>query len=55
MTPRDQLAAAIKKSGLTQQDYARQVLKREARSVRRWLAGGKIPQVIIAFLNQEKP
>ena len=55
MTSRDQLVAAIKSSGLSQQAYAREILKREPRSLRRWLAGGKIPQVIIQFLDQGKP
>ena len=55
MTPRDQLAAAIRDSGLSASAYARQVLIREPRSLRRWLTGEtKIPQQIIAFLNREK-
>ena len=55
MTPRDQLAAAIKTSGLSASAYARTVLIREPRTIRRWLAGDSpIPQSVIAFLNQEK-
>ena len=55
MTPRDQLAAALKLSGMTQQRYASEILLRPARTLRRWLTGDSpIPQSVIAFLNREK-
>lgn len=47
------LRAAITASGLSATLYARQVLIRDSRTVRRWLAGDSpIPQSVIQFLEK---
>lgn len=49
-----QLRAAITASGLSVSVYARHVLIRDARTVRRWLAGDSpIPIAVHAFLERE--
>lgn len=51
VSDRAQLLAALRASGLTAAAYARTVLIREPRTVRRWLAGqAPIPQTVRAFL-----
>lgn len=51
MSDRAQLLAAIRASGMTAATYARSVLIREPRTVRRWLAGqAPIPQAVREFL-----
>jgi hypothetical protein len=35
--------------------YAREVLKREDSTIRRWLRGAPIPQAVIAFLYSKAP
>lgn len=48
----EQLRHAIRQSGLSSSAYARQVLVREPRTIRRWLAGqSPIPAAVVAFLN----
>ena len=42
----DLLRAAIQASGLSVNDFARKVLGRHPRTLWRWLAGGKIPEVV---------
>lgn len=47
------LRAAIKASGLSATAYARQVLIRNPRTVRRWLAGDSpIPEAVREFLRK---
>ena len=41
------LRAAIQHSGLSVNRYARDVLIRDPRTVRRWLAGGVMPQAVL--------
>jgi len=49
---RDRIAA----SGLSARRFAREVLLRDERTVRRWLAGDSpIPEPVIAFLRDETP
>ena len=61
LAPPALLRAAIAASGLTTSGYARNVLIRDPRTVRRWLAGqAPIPQTVRAFLartatNPEDP
>lgn len=51
MTDRDLLARVIAASGLSAERYARDVLLRNPRTVRRWLAGDSpIPREVRAFL-----
>ena len=46
------LRAAIKASGLSASAYARDVLVRDPRTVRRWLKGDSpIPQSVVDFLH----
>lgn len=48
-----QLRAAIKASGLSASAYARQVLIRSPRTVRRWLAGDSpLPEAVREFLRK---
>lgn len=54
VTPRDLLMVAIKASGLSITRYARTVLIRQPRTVRRWLSGeSPIPKAVIAFLEKK--
>lgn len=51
-TPRERLVAAIAASGLSARQYARTVLLRDERTVRRWLAGDSpIPDPVVQFLE----
>ena len=47
------LKAAIDRSGLSNSAYARQVLVRDPRQLRRWLAGQPIPDAVGRFLERE--
>ena len=48
-----QLRAAIKKSGLSACQYAKHILMRNDRTLRRWLAGERpIPEAVRAFLEE---
>jgi hypothetical protein len=52
--PRDLLARLIAESGLSARVYARDVLLRDERTVRRWLAGDSpIPEPVVAFLRKQ--
>ncbi len=46
------LKRRIRESGLTQQDFAEQLMVRDERTVRRWLGGSKIPDVARRWLEQ---
>lgn len=47
--PRTQLEAAIARSGLSARAFARHVLTRDERTVRRWLSGeSPIPREVLA-------
>ena len=49
------LRAAIVRSGLSASRYARDVLVRDPRTVRRWLKGDSpIPQRVVDFLHEGK-
>lgn len=51
-TDADRLRAAIERSGLSARAFARDVLLRDERTVRRWLAGDSpIPEPVLAFLK----
>jgi len=53
--PIDLLRAAIAASGLSARKYAVQVLLRDERTVRRWLAGDRpIPKVILDRLRADQ-
>jgi len=61
MTPDQQARArrllerAIAASGLSARQYAMQVLIRDERTIRRWLAGDSpIPDVVVTFLEERK-
>ena len=43
MTDRELILAAVAKSGLSHTAFAREVVLRDGRQVRRWLAGHPIP------------
>lgn len=49
MTP-DTLRAIIEASGLSQVEWARTVVGRDPRTVRRWLAGETIPPTTVDWL-----
>lgn len=46
------LRAAIEASGLSARRFAREVLIRDERTVRRWLAGDAIPEVVVEKLRE---
>ena len=51
---RANLRAAIRASGMPAEQYAKRVLIRDDRLVRRWLDGSTaIPEAVIAFLDPE--
>lgn len=51
----DLLRAAIKRSGLSNSAYAREVLVRDPRTIRRWLSGESIiPNHVAAFLEAQE-
>jgi ABC-type phosphate transport system auxiliary subunit len=53
MTPADLLRAAIEASGLSARRFAVEVLKRDERTVRRWLAGDSpIPKAVMDYLTR---
>lgn len=53
--PAELLAKRIEASGLSARRFAREVLLRDERTVRRWLAGDSpIPEPVMAFLRGEK-
>ena len=50
------LRRAIDRSGLSARQYAKQVLTRNERTIRRWLARDyPIPRAVIEKLEQEEP
>jgi hypothetical protein len=51
VTDADLLRAAIRDSGKTNAEFARDVLTRDPRVIRRWLAGGKIPKAVRELLT----
>lgn len=47
------LRSAIKRSGLSARKFATEILVRDERTVRRWLAGdAPIPDAVLRFLEQ---
>lgn len=56
MTDPELLAQAIAASGLSQRRFAVEVLMRDERTVRRWLAGDRpIPAAVRRFLKRDQP
>ena len=50
------LRAAIGRSGLSTSEYARTVLVRDPRTVRRWLAGDRqVPQAVLERITAPEP
>ena len=50
MTDRELILAAVAKSGLSHTAFAREVVLRDGRQVRRWLAGHPIPKAAREWL-----
>jgi hypothetical protein len=51
---RDILAKAIEASGLSARRFATEVLLRDERTIRRWLAGDRpIPKAVLEFLTKK--
>ena len=49
------LRAAIQRAGLSASEYARTVLVRDPRTVRRWLSGqSPIPQAVLDLIQRER-
>lgn len=49
---RDLLVASIEASGLSARRFATEVLSRDERTIRRWLAGDSpIPKAVVEFLT----
>lgn len=49
------LEECIKKSGLSARQFAIQILIRDERTIRRWLAGDSpIPEAVVSFLKGDK-
>lgn len=47
------LREAIRRSGLSARQYAKQILVRDERTIRRWLSGeSPIPDAVVRFLEQ---
>lgn len=53
MSPAELLRKRIDESGLSARRYATEVLIRDERTVRRWLEGDRIPNVVMDFLRRE--
>ena len=53
MFPADRLRALIAASGLSTVKYAEQVMARNPRTLRRWLAGGTIPDVVVRWIDAQ--
>lgn len=51
MTDADKLRRVIERSGLSARQFAMQVLLRDERTIRRWLAGDKIPVQVASRLD----
>jgi len=49
------LERRIAESGLSARRFAVEVLTRDERTIRRWLAGDQIPQVVLDFLEDPQP
>ena len=49
------LRALIARSGLSARKFATRVLYRNERTVRRWLAGEKMPAEVVAFVHAQSP
>lgn len=50
------LREAVRASGLSAEQYAQQILIRNPRTLRRWLAGtSPIPQAVIRYLERSTP
>ncbi len=47
------LAAAIERSGLSVGAFAREVVIRDPRTVRKWLSGEKMPQAVLDWLTRD--
>lgn len=55
MTDRDLLQKAIEASGLSARRFATEVLTRDERTIRRWLAGDSpIPKAVVEFLEAKR-
>jgi transcriptional regulator with XRE-family HTH domain len=53
MPPAELLRAAIKASGLSARRFAREVLTRDERTIRRWLRGDTpVPPAVVEFLER---
>ena len=52
MTDVELLRLAIAKSGLSVRQFARQIVGREDRTIRRWVAGQPIPKAAKQWLEQ---
>jgi len=50
-TPKRLLALAIEASGMPATTFATSELKRNERTIRRWLVGGKIPKEVLDWLK----
>lgn len=48
----DLLAAVIGISGMSVRQFAAQVMARDERTVRRWLAGDPMPEVVAVWLSR---
>ena len=48
----DSLRSLIAESGLAQERFAREVMGRDPRTVRRWLAGAPIPESTLIWLSR---
>lgn len=53
--PAEILRRAIEASGLSARRFATEILLRDERTIRRWLAGDRpIPKAVLAFLTEER-
>lgn len=56
MTDREMLAKAIEASGLSARRFAAEVLLRDERTIRRWLAeDSPIPATVVKWLRESVP
>lgn len=53
MSDAEKLRRVIDASGMSARKYATEILLRDERTVRRWLAGDAIPDVVMARIDAE--
>lgn len=54
MTDAEKLRLVIERSGMSARAFATDILMRDERTIRRWLAGDrKVPAIVVRFLDDQ--